>query len=131
MNDQYEMAWPTKEDQVVPFYLLAGAVRKAFEATFELEDIAPDMDVPWTGPPLGKRELVTCQNPIERLKAEYLAYELEDQGRDKLDALIGLALQLGIEQGRRCLRSEESVWIEIKKMQEKGMFDSLKEPHEN
>ncbi len=114
----YEMDWPKEEDKTIPFYLLSGAIRKAFDYTFKLKDIAPDSDIPWTGPPLGKRERATCLTPIERLKHKNLEYELEDQGRDKLDALIALAIQLGIEQGRRCLRDEESIWIEIKKMKE-------------
>jgi len=116
----YELDWPTEGDKVIPFYLLADAVRKAFDFTFKLEDIAPDSDIPWTGPPLGKRERATCLSPIEHLKAETLAWELDDQGRDKLSALICLAIQIGIEQGRRCLRSEESVFIEIEKLKRRA-----------
>ncbi len=112
---QYELDWPTEEDKVIPFYLLADAVRKAFDYTFKVKDIAPDSDIPWSGPPLGKRERATCLPPIERLQNENLQWDLEDQGRDKLDALICLAIQIGIEQGRRCLRSEESMWLEIRK----------------
>ena len=120
MKEHYELDWPTEEDKVIPFYLLAGAMRKAFNYTFKVKDIAPDSDIPWTGPPLGKRERATCLTPIERLQNESLQWDLEDQGRDKLDALIALAIQLGIEQGRRCLRSEESVFIEIEKLKRRA-----------
>ncbi len=115
MKEHYELDWPIEKNKFIPFYLLAGAVRKAFDYTFKVKDIAPDSDIPWTGPPLGKKERATCLTPIERLKNENLKWDLEDQGRDKLDNLIALAIQLGIEQGRRCLRSEEEVWMEIKK----------------
>ena len=117
-NEHYELDWPTEEDKTIPFYLLAGAVRKAFDYTFKMKDIAPDSDIPWSGPQLGKHERATCLTPIEKLKNENLQYELEDQGRDKLDALISLAIQIGIEQGRRCLRSEEKIWLDIKNIKE-------------
>jgi hypothetical protein len=37
----------------------------------------------------------------ERVSAEQLRYDDEEQGRDPLEVIIGIAIQLGIEQGRR------------------------------
>lgn len=61
-------------------------------------------DVPWDGPDIGDHEKATCHSIPDNLKADYLAESKEDQGRDALDEIIGIALRLGIEQGRRIFR---------------------------
>jgi len=50
-------------------------------------------------------------NPTEVAFARYIASKEEapdDQGRDALEEIVQLAIQLGIEQGRRIARSDES-----------------------
>jgi len=42
-----------------------------------------------------------CEFPSERLTAIALDYDEHDQGRDPMRVLIGIAIQLGIEQGIR------------------------------
>lgn len=55
----------------------------------------------YDGLPLGRREAAGSLQPVDALTPNSLAYNLTDQGRDVLDVILGLAVQLGIEQGRR------------------------------
>ena len=47
-----------------------------------------------------------CQSPDKRLSREGLQFDWEDQGRHPVEVIVGLAVQLGIEQGRRIERAE-------------------------
>lgn len=66
------------------------------------ERINTDKDIKWNGH--------TTTNPYNRhvsldpdfqLKAKHMKEVLEAQGRDFIDIILGLAISLGIEQGRR------------------------------
>lgn len=94
------MQWP-KDNQPADFSDLAGALRKAFEFGYDFKRKNEDKDIPWNGPPHGPACAVTCLDPTDALTAKNLRYSLADQGRDLLDELLALALQMGIEQGRR------------------------------
>lgn len=47
-----------------------------------------------------------CQPPDKRLSREGLRFDWEDQGRNPVEVIVGLAIQLGIEQGRRIERQQ-------------------------
>jgi hypothetical protein len=55
----------------------------------------------YDGLPLGQHEAAGALQPSDALTEESLTYNAIHQGRDVLDVVIGLAVQLGIEQGRR------------------------------
>jgi hypothetical protein len=55
----------------------------------------------YDGLPLGEIESAGCLQPADALTQESLDYNRTHQGRDAFDTVIGLAVQLGIEQGRR------------------------------
>lgn len=55
----------------------------------------------YDGLPLGEREACGALQPVDALTSESLEYNLTNQGRDVVDVILGLAVQLGIEQGRR------------------------------
>jgi hypothetical protein len=55
----------------------------------------------YDGLPLGEREAAGSLQPVDALTPESLAYNLTNQGRDVVDVILGLAVQLGLEQGRR------------------------------
>jgi hypothetical protein len=57
----------------------------------------------YDGLPLGAQEAAGSLQPVDALTQESLAYNLTNQGRDVIDVILGLAVQLGIEQGRRLL----------------------------
>jgi hypothetical protein len=55
----------------------------------------------WKGPSLPRNMRATCFEFHEKVNAEMLRYDDEEQGRDPLAVIIAIAVQLGIEQGRR------------------------------
>ncbi|MHA1471071.1 MAG: hypothetical protein ACTSSP_11005, partial [Candidatus Asgardarchaeia archaeon] len=57
--------------------------------------------IEWEGLDRGKTERCANIHPSETLDAWHLTYSKEDQGRDVYEEIIGLAVQLGMEQGRR------------------------------
>ena len=97
--------WPAK-NKSVNFYELCEPICKAIRFAYQLTRQNEGVSLPWDGLTIGERELVTCFSPDERLSKEQLEYDEEDQGRDALDVLVGLAIQLGIEQGRRMTTAE-------------------------
>jgi hypothetical protein len=99
------LPWPDKDDEPAMFEPIADAICNAIRFAYKMTRQNINKDIPWSGPNIGSEEKATCHQPIEQLSAKTLAYSLEDQGRDALDEIIGLALRLGIEQGRRILRS--------------------------
>jgi len=60
-----------------------------------------NFDIPYDGFDIGRQQWASCFHANETLSAEHLRFIKEDQGRDALDEIIGIAVQLGIEQGRR------------------------------
>jgi len=94
------MLWP-KDDKPAPFSKIVGPLRSAIEFAYDLKRKNCNKSIPWGGLDVGNREKVTCLSPRKKLKKASLDFQLEDQGRDALDAILEIAVQLGIEQGRR------------------------------
>lgn len=96
---------PNADAKPFDFGEMADACRRALEFGFKLEPKNKGKNIPWTGPDYKHANHFA---PREALKAERLRYAEEDQGRDKLDEIISVILQLGIEQGRRIRRDFSS-----------------------
>lgn len=96
MNKQ----WP-KDGKTVSFHEITGPLVKALKFTYNMQRKNREMDVSWKGYDIGNDLKATSFSPDENLKAESLAYQEEDQGRDASEVIIGIAVQLGIEQGKR------------------------------
>lgn len=92
--------WP-KDGSTVSFRDLIQPVREAIEFAYEMKRKNKNRTVPWKGYNVGKETLVSDFAPDEKLKAGNLRYNLESQGRDALDMILGIAVQLGFEQGKR------------------------------
>lgn len=92
--------WPA-DGSPVKFDFIAEPVVKAMRHCYRMKRRNKDSDAPWSGLPLGRREQASCLNPKEALTAKSLAYVKEDQFRSAVEVIIGVAIQLGIEQGRR------------------------------
>ena len=97
------LPWPD-DDKPIRFELLANEICKAIRFAYKIKRQNEDQDIPWRGPNIGPSDRVTCLSPHEQLSAEMLAWSKDDQGRDALDEIVGLALRLGIEQGRRIFK---------------------------
>lgn len=104
MMGETATAWPVDGSPLL-FGDLTTPVRKALRTIYRMKARPIIDDIPWTGPPNGKREDVSCFSPQEALTKQALDYDREDQGRDALDVLLGIAVRLGIEQGRRIFKT--------------------------
>ena len=68
----------------------------------EIHDPRNHKDIPeWDGLPLGFHDRAVAVEPNDCLAREGLEWSYDDQGRTPLEAIISIAIQLGIEQGRR------------------------------
>ena len=100
--------WPA-DDKPHDFEDLCDPVIRAIRFAYKLERKNKGKNVPWNGPSFGIDCAASCLPPHEALRASRLKYAEEDQGRDPLVQIISLALQLGIEQGRRITMSSPAV----------------------
>ncbi len=87
---------------------LTDAVIKAIRTAYNLRRKNKEKDIAWTGPQFDKDNFsdhlaACCFSPEHKLTAENLRYSEEDQGRDALEEIVGVAVQLGIEQGIRMM----------------------------
>lgn len=97
--------WPEDPTETVNFEELIGPVREALEELYELT-LQAGYNFNYEGYDIGQREKATCLSPDELLTETYLSYVFDDQGRDPLDAILMLAFQLGVEQGRRMTQEQ-------------------------
>ena len=94
------MDWPPN-DAPASLEDLVGPICDAIRFAYTLTRRQTDRDIPWSGPEIGVAQQANCPRAADQLRAENLAYALDDQGRDALMEIVGLALRIGIEQGRR------------------------------
>jgi hypothetical protein len=92
--------WPA-DGKPMDFTDLTNALRGAINFAYSRKRKNIGKDVPWNGPGVGLAERASCPPPAHLLKAESLRYSEEEQGRDTLDEILGIAIRLGMEQGRR------------------------------
>ena len=91
--------WPSS-DGILSFEDLTNPICEAIRTIYTLKKHDYG-DIKWTGPALPKFLAVTCLTFDERLTKAMLDYDAEDQGREPLEVLVGMAVQLGMEQERR------------------------------
>lgn len=93
--------WP--KSGTVSFTDLVEPIITAIESAYDLQLKTKVFEdgVEWTGLDIGERDKVCCLSPSERLTGDQLRYSYVDQGRNPLAEIVGVAVQLGIEQGRR------------------------------
>ena len=98
--------WP-ENDKVLSFWELTDPVVDLVRQAYSLRrKAAIKKGLDWKGPSLPK-SLAASSFPFdEKVSAENLRYDEEEQGRDPLTVIIGIAVQLGIEQGRRISAAE-------------------------
>lgn len=97
------------DDEPYTFDEMADPILKAIRFAYKLRRRNLGKSIPWNGPRLGRNMRANSPEFEHRLSAENLAYSQEDQGRNALDEIIGVALQVGIEQGRRITMQSSEV----------------------
>lgn len=90
------VSWP-EDGSPLSEDTLVRLVRGALLFTHGVRRHNQGFSVPWHGPGQGELTEVGTLDPAEALSAE----ELAKPGRDALEAVIEVAIQLGMEQGRR------------------------------
>ena len=98
--------WPKDNKSLSSFEELTEPVVRAIRFAYKLERKNSNLDIPWLGYDIGEKEKGTSRSPDKKLSVEKLKYQEEEQGRSALETLIGLAVQLGIEQGRRLQKED-------------------------
>ena len=94
--------WP-KNNETARFSDLTGPVVNLVRQAYSLKLNAPTFThgLKWRGPSLPESMGATCLEFSDAVSAEQLRHDTADQGRDPLEVIVGIAVQLGIEQGRR------------------------------
>jgi hypothetical protein len=82
--------------KIYDFEELVEPVVKALKSAYVLRR-KPLANIKWCGPDISNGFALL---PSERLTAENLRYSEQDQGRHAIDEIIGIAVTLGIEQGK-------------------------------
>jgi len=92
--------WP-ENNQPANFEDIIAPLKKTLRFAYKMRRQNQNKDIPYDGFDIGARQRVTCFHADEILSVELLKFSKEDQGRDALDEILGIAVRLGIEQGRR------------------------------
>lgn len=99
--------WPAG-DKPARFTDILEPLCAALEEGLALGERVYDAGLSWDGLEIGRSEQATCLLVAEALTGFQLRFSIEDQGRDWKQELLGIAVRLGIEQGRRIYRSSVS-----------------------
>lgn len=108
--------WP-ENNGLAQFSDLVGPIKKAMLFAYNIERKNDGKSIPWNGYDIGEKDKTCCHSPNHALSAETLRYNKEDQDSDAFDSILTIAVQLGIEQGRRIQMQEIKKWktaLEIK-----------------
>jgi hypothetical protein len=92
--------WPEDESEALPFEKITAPLRRLVREAYRLQRKNVGKALPYKGPGIGWRERACTSDVDWTLSAEGLAYHAE-RGRDAMDVILMVAVQLGIEQGRR------------------------------
>ena len=95
--------WPKDESEPLELEDLVRPLRNAIRTAYTLKRNSLDTEVPWTGPEGTGSETTGCLDNALALSAENLRYQEEEQEeeRDTLWLILGIAIRLGCEEGRR------------------------------
>jgi len=99
--------WPENNKPAASFESIVAPLKAAIKFAYKMSRQNINKNIPYKGFDIGQSQLAGCFHANESLSAKQLQFVLEDQGRDALDEILGLAVQLGIEQGRRISKGEE------------------------
>lgn len=92
--------WP-KDGSTVQFSDLVTSIEHAMRFAYILKRRNVSKNIPWSGYDIGDDMKTTSPSPADALTKDSLAWQL-DQGREAMEVILSFAVQLGIEQGKRC-----------------------------
>lgn len=88
-----------ENNELADFAELSDSIKEAILFAYEIKRKNKDKSIPWEGYDVGQS--INFPSPDETFDFANLKWAEEEHGRDALDEIITLAIQLGIEQGRR------------------------------
>ena len=94
------MSWP-EDISTAHFENLTGVIGDTVESAYDLTRANPSEDLLWSGPSTPDFAVAGGETFSERLTVESLLRSEQQYGRDPLDVIVGIGVQLGMEQGRR------------------------------
>ncbi len=94
-----KLEWPVNGDPLM-FEDLCASIRRAIEFAYRLKVKNLSEGIPWDGPELDLEDEY-FDNPSKKLTGDYLRWAKKERKIDALDTIIAIALQIGMEQGRR------------------------------
>ena len=109
MSSYKYIPWPDNDKPAQASDILKP-IRDAIEFAYTLRRKNEGLDIPYTGHDIGEEEKACCISPHNGINAEAIEFALDHNGMDALHEILGLALLLGIEQGRRMERTHRVEW---------------------
>ncbi len=100
-----------KDGSTLSFEKITDPLVRAVKFAYDIKRKNRDKDIPWKGPEIGQDDRACCLLAAQSLKSKNLIYSEEDQGREAIEEIIGLAVRLGIEQGRRIYKESGEMKI--------------------
>ena len=97
--------WPEDGSPAYCGYMIEE-IYKAIKFAYNLRRKNKGKDIPYEGFEIGEEEQVGSYCMNEKLSAQNLEWQLEDQGRDAMEVILEGLFQLGVEQGRRMERNK-------------------------
>jgi len=97
--------WPAK-NKVADFESIVEPLKKALQIAIDKGNKVYDEGIEWTGLKQGGKNSAIVFQPSEALHSINLKYSNEEQNRDVFTEILSIAVQLGMEQGRREIISE-------------------------
>lgn len=92
--------WPAN-NKMANFESIANPLRKALQVAIDKGNKVYEEGIDWTGLKQGSKNSAIVFQPSMALHSVNLKYSNEKQGRDVFTEILNIAIQLGIEQGRR------------------------------
>lgn len=90
-----------EDGEIAHFDEIYEPLVEALEFAYDLNRKNEDRSIPWNGLDIGERDKGCSPSPDVRFKKEYLDCAMEKHDESAYHAILQIAVQLGIEQGRR------------------------------
>jgi hypothetical protein len=117
--------WP-KGNKQAQFTDITKPICEAIRFAYDLKRKNRGRNVPWDGLDIGENMKACYMSPNERLQRDNLKYDEQEQDRDALQIIVGIAVQLGIEQERRRLWGELDTDLLLLNLHAKNCYETVK-----
>lgn len=103
--EEKDKDWPA-DNKMARFPDISDPIREALQVAMDKGDKVYEDGIKWTGLKQGYHAAVCSPDPSSTLHAYNLNYSKTEQDRDVYREIIAIAVQLGMEQGRRQIIEE-------------------------